>query len=100
MLLGVLPTLAVRGRRSGQWRSVPVNLLEMDGTTYLVAPRGETEWVRNLRAAGAGELRRRGKAAAFTATELPDADKQPLLHAYLDRWGGQVKPYMVEPVNP
>ena len=49
--------LAVKGRTSGEWRTVPVNLLELDGHRYLVSPRGEGQWVRNLRAAGTGELR-------------------------------------------
>src|SRR5689334_17145799 len=71
--------LAVRGRSSGQWRTTPVNPLELNGRRYLVAPRGETDWVRNLRAAGTGELRLGGKAEAFRATELPDAEKPPIL---------------------
>ena len=49
--------LRVRGRTSGEWRSTPVNLLTFERTRYLVAPRGETQWVRNLRVAGDGELR-------------------------------------------
>jgi deazaflavin-dependent oxidoreductase (nitroreductase family) len=91
MRTGVTPTLAVRGRRSGQWRTVPVNVLEHDGARYLVAPRGNTEWVRNLRVAGTGELRRRGKADPFRAIEIPDDEKPPLIQAYLARWGSQVK---------
>ncbi len=56
--------LAVRGRKSGQIRTTPVNLLEIGGARYLVAPRGETEWVRNLRAAGDAD-RARGNSAAL-----------------------------------
>jgi len=59
--------LAVRGRSSGAWRTVPVNLLTVDGERYLVAPRGATQWVRNLRAAGGGELRVGRRVEAFTA---------------------------------
>ena len=91
MRTGVTPTLAVPGRRSGEWRTVPVNVLEYNGARYLVAPRGNTEWVRNLRAAGTGEIRRRGKTDRFRATEVPDAEKPPLIQAYLERWGSQVK---------
>ena len=91
MRTGMVPTLAVRGRRSGQWRTVPVNVLELNGARYLVAPRGTTEWVRNLRAAGTGELRKRGRTNAVRAIELPDDEKPPIIHAYLERWGGQVK---------
>jgi deazaflavin-dependent oxidoreductase (nitroreductase family) len=91
MRLGLATTLTVPGRRSGVPRSVPVNVLELDGRRYLVAPRGETQWVRNLRAAGAGELRRRGRRQRFRALELPDEEKRPLIDAYLARWGKQVR---------
>jgi deazaflavin-dependent oxidoreductase (nitroreductase family) len=82
--------LRVVGRRSGQVRTTVVNLLEVDGVTYLVAPRGVTEWVRNLRAAGAGELRVGRRVERFTPSELDDAVKVPVLRAYLDRWGWEV----------
>ncbi|MET8423295.1 nitroreductase family deazaflavin-dependent oxidoreductase [Nocardia sp. NPDC059246] len=83
--------LAVRGRKSGEWRTTLVNVLTTDdGARYLVAPRGHTQWVRNLRVAGSGELRLGRKVQTFTATELPDADKIPVLRAYLDRWGWEV----------
>src|SRR5215204_2367945 len=74
--LGVVPTLWVRGRKTGRWRNVPVNVLELDGERYLVAPRGETDWVRNLRAAGSGQLQygRRG-TEAFRAVEVSDKEK-------------------------
>jgi deazaflavin-dependent oxidoreductase (nitroreductase family) len=78
--------LRVRGRRSGEWRETPVNLLTHDGHRYLVAPRGNTQWVRNLRAAGEGELRLGRKTERFRATEVPDEDKPELLRAYLERW--------------
>ncbi|HEU5434733.1 MAG TPA: nitroreductase/quinone reductase family protein [Thermomicrobiales bacterium] len=81
--------LAVPGRRSGQWRTTPVNPLDLAGRRYLVAPRGETEWVRNLRAAGTGELRLGGAVERFHATEVADAAKPPILRAYLDRWRGE-----------
>jgi deazaflavin-dependent oxidoreductase (nitroreductase family) len=78
--------LRVRGRRSGEWRETPVNLLTHDGHRYLVAPRGNTQWVRNLRAAGEGELRLGRRTEPFRATEVPDEDKPELLRAYLERW--------------
>ena len=78
--------LAVRGRKSGEWRTVPVNLLTHAGRDFLVAPRGETEWVRNLRVAGAGELRLGRRRQSFRASEVADAEKPPVLRAYLDRW--------------
>lgn len=83
--------LAVRGRRSGEWRTVPVNLLVHEGDRYLVAPRGHTQWVRNLRAAGgAGELRVGRRVEVFTADELADDEKPPVLRAYLRRWKWEV----------
>ena len=82
--------LAVRGRKSGAWRTVPVNLLVHDGARYLVAPRGETQWVRNLRATGRGELRLGRRVEPFRAVELPDDVKPPLLRAYLAKWRFEV----------
>ena len=78
--------LRVRGRSTGAWRTVPVNLLTVDGVSYLVAPRGVTQWVRNLRAAGSGELRVGRRVQPFTAEELPDVAKPAILRAYLRRW--------------
>ncbi|HLI40248.1 MAG TPA: nitroreductase family deazaflavin-dependent oxidoreductase [Streptosporangiaceae bacterium] len=82
--------LAVKGRASGQWRTTPVNLLEVGGRRYLVSPRGETQWVRNLRAAGAGELRLGRRTERFGCRELADEEKVPVLRAYLRRWKAEV----------
>lgn len=82
--------LAVRGRTTGQWRTTPVNPLTIGGVRYLVAPRGHVQWVRNLRAAGTGELRLGRRTEAFAATELADADKPPIIREYLVRWGWEV----------
>jgi deazaflavin-dependent oxidoreductase (nitroreductase family) len=78
--------LEVRGRKSGEWRRTPVNPLTFEGQRYLVAPRGETQWVRNLRVSGEGRLARGREAEPFTAAELPDEEKPPLLRAYLRKW--------------
>lgn len=83
--------LHVRGRRSGEWRTVPVNPLELDGQRYLVAPRGRTEWVRNLRAAGEGRLQLGRRFEEFAATEVADADKAPIIRAYLERWAAETQ---------
>ncbi len=83
--------LGVVGRTSGVLRENPVNLLEVDGAAYLVAPRGQAHWVRNLRAAeGRGSLRRGRRQREFVATEVADADKGPILQAYLARWWWEV----------
>src|SRR5207247_9855451 len=82
--------LEVRGRRSGEWRRTPVNLLTFEGDRYLVAPRGETQWVRNLRVSGEGRLVKGSRAEPFTAVELADEEKPQLLRAYLKRWAWEV----------
>jgi len=82
--------LRVRGRSSGEWRSVPVNLLVIDGVQYLVAPRGTTQWVRNLRVATTGELRVGRRVEAFRAVEMADADKPRILRDYLRLWKSEV----------
>jgi deazaflavin-dependent oxidoreductase (nitroreductase family) len=82
--------LYVKGRKSGEWRSTPVNPLTLDGTRYLVAPRGNTQWVRNLRVVGTGELRVGRKVEPFSATEIADDDKPAILRAYLKRWKFEV----------
>jgi deazaflavin-dependent oxidoreductase (nitroreductase family) len=82
--------LRVQGRKSGEWRTTPVNLLAFDGERYLVAPRGETQWVRNLRASGHGELVLGRRVEPFTAEELSPDDRLPVLRAYLRRWRFEV----------
>jgi deazaflavin-dependent oxidoreductase (nitroreductase family) len=82
--------LAVRGRKSGEWRRTPVNLLEVDGARYLVAPRGHVQWTHNMRAAGGGKLWLGSTSEEFTATEVPDDAKPPILRAYLRRWKAEV----------
>jgi deazaflavin-dependent oxidoreductase (nitroreductase family) len=82
--------LEVPGRKSGVPRRTPVNLLTLDDQRYLVAPRGHTQWVRNLRAAGGGRLLVGRRAEPFTAVEVEDADKAGILRAYLKRWKWEV----------
>ena len=82
--------LRIVGRKSGQVRTNVVNPLSLDGERFLVAPRGVTGWVRNLRAANGGELRVGRRIEPFTAEEMADADKVPVLRAYLDKWGWEV----------
>jgi deazaflavin-dependent oxidoreductase (nitroreductase family) len=78
--------LGVRGRTSGEMRTTPVNPLTLDGGRYLVAPRGETQWVRNLRVSGEAQLTRGRKTETLTAVELGDDVKGPILRAYLEKW--------------
>lgn len=93
MRTGVASTLTVPGRKTGKPQRLPVNVLEFDDQRYLVSPRGETQWVRNLRAAGGGELRRHGRAERFTAEEVPDDMKPDIVAAYRRRWDYQAKNY-------
>lgn len=82
--------LEVRGRKTGEPRRTPVNLLTHEGRRYLVSPRGHTQWVRNFRASGEGKLWLGKRAEPFTATELTDDEKPPVLRAYLERWKAEV----------
>jgi deazaflavin-dependent oxidoreductase (nitroreductase family) len=82
--------LEVRGRTSGEWRQTPVNPLTVEGTVYIVSPRGHTQWVKNLRVSREGRLRTGRRIEPFTAEEVSDAEKPPLLRAYLKRWKWEV----------
>jgi deazaflavin-dependent oxidoreductase (nitroreductase family) len=82
--------LEVKGRKSGEWRQTPVNPLTFEGNRYLVAPRGNTQWVRNLRVSGEARLAGGRKVEGFTAAELPDEQKPALLRAYLKKWKWEV----------
>jgi deazaflavin-dependent oxidoreductase (nitroreductase family) len=82
--------LRVRGRTSGEWRKTPVNLLHHEGAEYLVAPRGRTQWVRNLEAAGTGELRVGRRVQEFRGVPVADADKVAILRDYLHHWKAEV----------
>jgi len=76
--------LEVRGRRSGEMRSVAVTSVEHEGQRYLVSPRGESEWVRNVRAAGEAVLRH-GKPEAVRLEELPAGERAAIIQAYLKK---------------
>jgi deazaflavin-dependent oxidoreductase (nitroreductase family) len=91
--IGGAVTLVVAGRRTGKPLEVPVIVAEVDGGRYLVSTRGESDWVRNLRAAGSGELRRKGSSERFTASELPVGERPPVITAYVARAGRTVEGY-------
>jgi len=78
--------LRVRGRKSGEWRESPVNLLTFEGQRYLLAPRGNTQWVRNIRVSHEGELKLGSRIEKIRVSEVPDEQKVPILRAYLKRW--------------
>ena len=85
--------LAVRGRRSGEVHRVPVIPVDVNGTRYLVSPRGETQWARNLRVAGEGELQSRRGVQRFHAVELPVSERPPVIAAYRELAGRAVKSF-------
>ncbi|MFE5028460.1 nitroreductase family deazaflavin-dependent oxidoreductase [Streptomyces sp. NPDC056656] len=86
--------LSVRGRKSGQMQRIPVNPHTYKDAQYIVSARGHSQWVRNMRVAGTGELRVGRKVRTFTATEVPDAEqKTAILRSYLEKWGWEVNQY-------
>jgi deazaflavin-dependent oxidoreductase (nitroreductase family) len=95
--LGICPRdyylLEVVGRKSGRTYSTPVNLLEVRGKRFLVAPRGYTQWVRNAQAAGTVTLRKGSRRDKFHLRALSNEEKPEILKAYLDRFKITVQRY-------
>jgi hypothetical protein len=82
--------LSVQGRKSGAWHQTPVNPLELAGRRYLVSPRGETQWVRNIRVSRTGRLTVGGRTETVRVEEVADREKPPILRAYLERLAWEV----------
>jgi hypothetical protein len=101
--LGLAPRdyylLQVRGRKSGRLFSTPVNVIELQGTRFLVAPRGRTQWVRNGEAAGEVALKRGSRVERFRLRAIPDIGKPSVLRAYLDRFKTTVQRYFPVPAG-
>lgn len=91
--------LEVRGRKSGKLFSLPVDLLSKDGKQYLVAPRGRAQWVRNAESAGAVVLRRGDRAHEYRLRALTDAEKPPILAAYLETFKSEVQRFFPLPAG-
>jgi deazaflavin-dependent oxidoreductase (nitroreductase family) len=91
--------LQVRGRKSGKLYSTPINLLELNGKSYLVAPRGRTQWVRNAEAAGEVTLKKGSSRRKFRLNRIPDAEKPQILMAYLDTFKRDVQRYFTIPAG-
>ena len=85
--------LQVRGRKSGKLYSTPIDLLELDGKRFLVAPRGRTQWVRNAEAAGEITLKRGSYRQSLSLRPLSQAEKPAILKAYLDTFRREVQRY-------
>jgi hypothetical protein len=91
--------LQVRGRKSGRIYSTPVNLLVVNGRRYLVAPRGETQWVRNAQSTGEIWLKKGRRRYHFRLRAIPDKEKTPLLKLYLDQFRTTVQRYFPIPAG-
>jgi deazaflavin-dependent oxidoreductase (nitroreductase family) len=87
--IGLVPMstvlLQVKGRRSGQIRSTPVSWIEHEGQRYLVAPRGNTEWVRNVKAAGGEAVLKSRKTEGVRLEEVPIEQRAPIIKSYLKK---------------
>ena len=88
---GAFPVLTVRGRKTGRPISTPINVPEINGVRYLVSPRGQTGWSRNLLANPEVTLKVKGREQRYRATEVPPDQRGPIIAAYLDKWGSQVR---------
>lgn len=91
--------LQVRGRKSGKLYSTPIDLLELGGKRFLVAPRGQTQWVRNAEAAGEITLKKGSRRQRFRLRPIPDEAKPEILKAYLDKFKGEVQQYFPIPAG-
>ena len=85
--------LQVRGRKSGKLYATPINLLEIHGKRFLVAPRGRTQWVRNAEAAGEVTLKKGSSSQRFRLRPVAEAEKPEILKAYLDNFKSEVQRY-------
>ncbi len=92
--------LSVAGRKTGQPRRVPVLPFEHQGARYVLSTRGEAEWVRNLRAAGKAELRRKGVTEQLRASEVPVTERPPIIDAYRKAAGRAVATYFTSLPDP
>ena len=91
--IGGAQTLVVRRRTSGGEQVLPVIPVEHEGARYVVSTRGESDWVKNLRAAGRGEIRRGQWSGSFTATEVPLDQREPIIATYRGVAGKTVEGY-------
>ena len=99
LLLGG-PTLTVRGRRTGRPIRTPVPTLEFEGSRYLVSGGGETHWVRNLRAAGQGELQRGRTHEPFRAVEVGGDEHDRVVAAYREHMGWRAREFFAALPDP
>lgn len=93
-------TLTVTARTTGKEQKIPVITVDVDGIRYLVSTRGESQWVKNVRANPVVILDTKVGAARFTAAELPVASRAPVLQAYRRKAGKMVDGYFTKLPDP
>lgn len=98
--IGGSEALTVPGRRTGNLQRVPVIPVDHDGARYLVSPRGETDWARNLRAAGTGRLGPHGTEVPIRVHEVPVDARANIITAYRAVAGRAVRSFFADPVDP
>src|SRR5215470_17924446 len=99
VIRGHFYVLEVRGRKTGKTISLPVDPLDLDGKRYLVCGRGNSNWVRNARAAGEVVLGRAMRRHRYAVRELPPSERPPVLKAYLDRFASEVQRFFPVPTG-
>jgi hypothetical protein len=97
LIRGHFYVLEVRGRKSAKTISLPVDPLDLDGRRYLISPRGESNWMRNVRSAGEVVLARAMRRHRYAVRELPPCKRPPVLKAYLDRFASEVQRFFPVP---
>lgn len=70
--LGTIQVLEVPGRISGKPRATPVSPLQLDGREYVIAGVSDSQWARNVRAAGAGRFVRKHGTREVLLSEVTD----------------------------
>jgi deazaflavin-dependent oxidoreductase (nitroreductase family) len=89
LLTGGVPILTVRGRKTGKPLRMPINVVDLNGTLYPTSPRGETGWSKNVRVTGEAWLKTRGTERHYRVIEVSPEERQPIIAAYLSKWGNQ-----------
>ncbi len=93
-------TLTLTKRASKEIQKIPVVTVEIDGVRYLVSTRGESEWVKNVRANPQVSIATKGSAARYVAAETPVQDRQKILDAYQVKAGKVVEGYFEKLPDP
>lgn len=96
MAANIGETLTITKRVSGEPQQIPVTTVDVEGVKYVVSTRGESEWVKNIRTNPHVTLAVKGAATAYTATEVPAAERAPIIAAYKPKAGKVVDGYFAK----